>query len=97
MFLNINKIKYMILLKKQIMKERLFSMSQQIEKVQKYNCLGVLVNKDWNHSKETKCIMGMARGAFRKISKVYNCLLGTKNILLRRYCIFPILLYGTEI
>lgn len=96
--LNISKTKYMVISKKQNLREKLLISGQQIEKVQKYKYLGTLVNEDCKHGIEVKCRIEMAREAFVKMSKMLKChdfSLGTKIRILKCY-IFPILLYGAE-
>jgi hypothetical protein len=96
--LNISKAKYIVIMKKQNLSEKLLIKGQQIEEDQKYKYLGTLENEGWKHGMEAKCRIEMARGGFVKMSKILKChgfLLCTK-IRILRYYIFPISLYGAK-
>jgi len=72
---------------------------QQVGRVQNHNCLGTLVNEDRDHFVEIKCRTGMARGAFQKMPKVFQChdfSLGTETRPVRLCYVFPVLLRGAE-
>lgn len=64
--LNINKNKYMIISKNQIVGKRLIIRGQKKGKVQKYRHLDTWVNEDWEHSMEIESKVKMARGTFQK-------------------------------
>jgi len=83
---NISKAKYIVIMKKQNLSEKILIRGQQIEEDQKYKYLGTWVNEDWEHGMEVKCRIEMARGGFVKMSKILKChgfLLGTKIRILR--------------
>jgi hypothetical protein len=97
--LDINtKTKFMIISKKDITGVHLSINQSRIERVHKYQYLGIVINDQWDNTEEIKCRIGKSRNVFNSISasfKSHNLSLQLKIRLLRCY-VFSTLLYGAE-
>lgn len=98
--INIKKTKYMVVSRKNYHYGTLLKVNNNnVERVRSFRYLGVLINDQWDISKEIKSRVEMARDAFFKYKKVFtnhDISLKTKSRFVKCY-IWSILLYAVEV
>lgn len=98
--INIKKTKYMVVSRKNAQNNTTLKINNiEIERVKNFKYLGVLLNDQWDASKEIRCRIEMARDAFFKYSKVltsHDISLATKSRFIKCY-VWSVLLYAAEV
>ena len=71
---------------------------QQVEDVDSFNYLGAKITKHGGAEDDIKCRLGKARGAFKKLVKIWRSGQLSKNTMIRifKFNVIAVLLYGCE-
>lgn len=95
--LNITKTKFMIVSKRNI-NTQLWIGQNRVERTEKIVYLGQLLSDDWDHSKEIKRRIEIARNTFIRMKKILcgRDLSLTLRMRMVRCYVFSVLLYGVE-
>lgn len=96
--MNVNKTKWMVISKQNVVDIQITLGSQTIERVERYNYLGCGLNVDWNIGQEVSSRIERARNAFTKMKQLLTSRQLSLNLRLRlvKCYVFPVLLYGME-